>query len=188
LPFNITAPGTYVLTGNLTSTVTRIQGGFNGSINISTAIAGPVVVDLKGFIITGPGSNSFCVSIGATPSGVSNTYPIIIQNGTMQNFEYGVLAVSDGTSSVSGLTVNKIVFDIISTGNAEGYGVNFDNVGFSTISNCTINGATYGIGDYGSPGGNSYNNNTFVGNVFPLLVEGGPFTLDRCQFARQLSQ
>ena len=40
LPFNITAPGTYVLAGDLDVTTA-------GGINISTALAGPVVLDLK---------------------------------------------------------------------------------------------------------------------------------------------
>jgi hypothetical protein len=179
LPFNISAPGTYVLTGNLTSSVTRTSTD-TGAINISTAIAGPVVVDLKGFTITGPGSNSFGVTIGSISSGVSNTYPITVRNGTIANFEYGVSAFTQ--PQTSDLTVNNIVFDVISTGTAVGYGINFAYVNSSTVSNCTFNDATYGIGDYSSAGGNHYNNDTFVRNVFPLLVEGGPFTLNHCQF------
>src|SRR5271163_2271065 len=64
LPFNITAPGTYVLTGNLSTQIV----GATGDINISTNIAGPVVLDLKGFSITGPGygsGGSLCISIGS---------------------------------------------------------------------------------------------------------------------------
>jgi parallel beta-helix repeat protein len=179
LPFNITAPGTYVLTGNLTSSVTRTSTD-TGAINISTAISGSVVVDLKGFTITGPGSNSFGVTIGSISSGVSNTYPITVRNGTIANFEYGVSAFTQ--PQTSDLTVNNIVFDVISTGTAVGYGINFGYVNSSTISNCTFNDATYGIADYSSAGGNRYNNNTFVNNVYPLIVEGGPITLTHCQF------
>src|ERR1700761_5664096 len=54
MPFSITAPGTYVLTGNLTfspSTSVVVP-----AITVSTAISGPVVIDLKGFTLTGGGS------------------------------------------------------------------------------------------------------------------------------------
>src|SRR6476646_5849011 len=52
LPFVISAPGTYVLTGNLTAPITPYEVG---AINIATVIIGPVIVDLKGFAIMGPG-------------------------------------------------------------------------------------------------------------------------------------
>ena len=52
LPFVISAPGTYVLTANLTAPITPYKVG---AINIATVIIGPVIVDLKGFAITGPG-------------------------------------------------------------------------------------------------------------------------------------
>jgi hypothetical protein len=77
--FKIIAPGTYVLTGNLTSPLTRTQERFNGSVNISTAIPGPVVVEFEAFSITGPGSNSFAITIGSIAPGVSNAYPITIR-------------------------------------------------------------------------------------------------------------
>lgn len=48
LPFAITVPGTYVVTGNLT-----FPGTTNAAITISTDIPGPVIVDLKGFTLTG---------------------------------------------------------------------------------------------------------------------------------------
>jgi hypothetical protein len=47
LPFAITAPGTYVLTGNLTSP------SASDAITIDASVTGPVVVDLKGFTLTG---------------------------------------------------------------------------------------------------------------------------------------
>jgi hypothetical protein len=181
LPLNITAPGTYVLTGNLTSSLTRTStsGSSAGAINISTAIEGPVVVDLKGFTIMGPGSNSFGVTIGYISSGMSNAHPITIRNGTIRNFQYGVFAST--LTTLSNITVNDIVFDIISTGAAVGQGVNFFNVDSSTISNCAFNEATYGIQDYASGGGNLYDNDTFLHNVFPLVVEGS-LMLKHCQF------
>jgi hypothetical protein len=180
LPFNITAPGTYVLTRDLISSATR-GDAYNAAINISTAISGAVVVDLKGFTVTGPGSNSFGVTIGPNQSAVANTYPITIRNGTINNVEIGVIVLGINGSKI---TINNIVFNIMSTGNAVGYGVNFFNVSNSIVSNCTINGATYGLADYTSLGGNLYSNITFGNNVFPLIVDNGlPLTLNHCQFA-----
>jgi hypothetical protein len=70
LPFNITAPGTYVLTGNLT-----FASGNQAGINVISNVSGPVVVDLKGFILAGsgaaqhPSSGSVGVLIGNLISG-----------------------------------------------------------------------------------------------------------------------
>jgi hypothetical protein len=60
LPFAITAPGTYVVTGNLTFAATTNVA----AITISTAIQGPVIVDLKGFTLTGGAGDSIGVGIG----------------------------------------------------------------------------------------------------------------------------
>src|SRR6516162_1270304 len=94
LPFNITAPGTYVLTGNLTSPPITNQNGVFGAINISPTIPGPVVVDLGGFTLTGPGwSGTVGISIGIVIGleyGPSNTYPITVRHGTISNFGTGV--------------------------------------------------------------------------------------------------
>jgi hypothetical protein len=60
LPFAITAPGTYVVTGNLSSS--EIQNV--AAITISTSISGPVILDLKGFTLTGSGGDSIGIGIG----------------------------------------------------------------------------------------------------------------------------
>jgi hypothetical protein len=72
LPFAITATGTYVVTGNLTFPVTTNVA----AITISTAIQGPVIVDLKGFTFTGAAGDSIGVGIGlfAGTNG-PNSYP-----------------------------------------------------------------------------------------------------------------
>jgi hypothetical protein len=52
LPFAITAPGTYVVTGDLTfSSPPQPNGASVAAITISTALSGPVVVDLKGLAL-----------------------------------------------------------------------------------------------------------------------------------------
>ena len=106
LPFNITAPGTYVLAGDLDVTTA-------GGINISTALAGPVVLDLKGFTLLGNLQfQQTAISIGAPLStGVSNTFPITIRNGTVKYCPGGLSATAGSNSAhLSNLTVHDIDF------------------------------------------------------------------------------
>jgi parallel beta-helix repeat protein len=153
-------------------------------INISTAIAGPVVLDFKGFTITGS-TLSNAVTIGFISSSVANTYPITIRNGTIQNGLRGVGAFAVFTNiPLFDIRVNNMVFnDFTYQGSA---GVEFENVSSSTISNCTFNNAYYGIFDGRSPGGNSYSNNSFAKTIFMSIAVGqgsNLLTLDRCQFS-----
>jgi parallel beta-helix repeat protein len=172
LPFNITAPGTYALTGNLSYT----SGSSFGAISISGLIEGPVVVDLKGFTITSDVADSkACVLIRDG----TGTYPITIRNGTITMFANGI-----NDFEVSNITIKNVIF------NQDQTGVAFNQfVSSSTVSNCTFNSCDFGIYDYVSPGGNSYNNNTFV-KTTPLYIESyccsTPLILDRCQFAPPL--
>jgi hypothetical protein len=190
LPFNITAPGTYVLTGNLTS---PISSSGLGSINISPAIVGSVVVDLSGFTITGPGpwqsgGITIGVLVGVSGTVIPNTNLITIRHGVIKNFGTGVECLA-----VSNIAVNNIAFNLPTTVDVIGIsGVSFYNTASSTVSNCvfnlngTTNGVTYGITDHLSAGGNSYNNDTFVNVLYPFLFEQAAtssLVLNRCQFA-----
>ena len=95
LPFNITAPGTYVLTGDLSSSVPGVP-----AIRISTALTGPVVLDLKGFTITANSSpGGSLISLGFQQT-TTNTFPITIKNGTLTTF---------GPSSSRGLTPSPTI-------------------------------------------------------------------------------
>jgi hypothetical protein len=143
LPFNITAPGTYVLTGNLSYT----SGSNFGAISISGQVEGPVVVDLKGFTITSDVADSKACVLVRDGTG---TFPITIRNGTITTFANGI-----NDFEVSNITIKNVIFNQDQTGVVFG-----QFVGSSTVSNCTFNSC--GIYDYVSPGGNSYNNNTFV--------------------------
>jgi hypothetical protein len=180
LPFNITAPGTYVLTGNLTSPLTSYG---LGAINISTPIAGRVVLDLNGFTLTGNGVFSTGVTVAYNaPSG--NTDSITIRNGTLTNFGYGVVAFGGNTGLLSDITVDHIVFNPspVITGNG-GSGVKFVYVTSSTVDNCIFNGAYQGVQDWNLEG-NSYKNDTFNNCGYALAFAQIPATivLDRCQF------
>jgi hypothetical protein len=206
LPFTISAPGTYVLAGNLTAPITPYKVG---AINIATAIIGPVIVDLKGFTITGPGpwqSGGITdgIIIGSDGSGVTNPYPITVRNGTINNFGIAIESTTPdnlATVSLSNITIDNIVFNLPTTVDVIGIaGVWFNNTNSSIVSNCTFNlngttnGVTYGIGDHFSKGGNNYNNNSFLNISYPIVIQSLPeinqqqsgtshLILSNCQFA-----
>jgi hypothetical protein len=184
LPFAVTAPGTYVVTGNLTfSSPPDPNGNAVAAITVSTALSGPVVVDLKGFTLTGSAGDAVGVGIGGfgffanTP--VSNTYPITIRNGTLRNFSFGVWAESN--TNLSNIIVNNLSFFVSQPPGGNGTGVIFDEVSSSTVNNCIFHGGSTGIQDSRSEGGNSYNNDTFAGmNPLSILAgwsNGGPINL-----------
>jgi hypothetical protein len=173
LPFTISAPGTYVLTGNL----------FEGStppaaILINGTITGPVILDLKGFTITGNNTNSGILLTAGS------TNPVTIRNGAITKFYNGVITNAN-TGNFANITVQNIVFDQDITG------VDFAFTNLSTVSNCTFkNMIPYGILDYQSVGGNKYNNDTFIGGGIPFYIQSQfqtygntPLVLDRFDFA-----
>jgi len=177
LPFTITAPGTYVLTSDLTSSAV------GNAISIAMGIQGPVVVDLRGFTITGPGESSIGVSIGLNVPGSAidtNPFPITIRNGTITNFGFGVLA--EHKNPPSDITVHKIVFNTSANSENNSAGVFFYLVKSSTVSNCTFHGGAYGIKDSFSGGGNRYINDTFIDPGVCLSVTASNIVLNHCQF------
>jgi hypothetical protein len=186
LPFHITAPGTYVVNANLSYPAQPTNQNTNAAITISTSIPGAVILDLKGHTLTGGGYYSLAVGIGSfAGSTTANTHSIIIQNGTVQNFGYGVWAEIAGVI-LTNIEVNSIAFHISQTPNDTSTGVLFSQVSSSTVSNCTFFSADTGIADRQSTGGNTYINNTFnVGGGNCLLVSGqnnGPTVLANCRF------
>jgi hypothetical protein len=179
LPFVISAPGTYALTGNLSSSDSTNAA----AIRIQTDIPGPVTVDLKGFTLTGGGGSSVGVGIGGfAGTNVSNSFPITIRNGTITNFGFGVWAECGQGISLSQITIYKLNINTAVQGQD---GIFFEMVFSSTINSCSISGGNYGIEDSQSPGGNSYVNDTFK-NTNPLVVtsqNGGlPTVLSNCSF------
>jgi hypothetical protein len=185
LPHTITASGTYVLAGNLSSSDSTNAA----AIRIQTNIPGPVTVDLKGFTLTGGGGNSVGIGIGILAGTTeSNSYPITIQNGTLANFAFGVWAQCGTGIGLSQVTVRNLSIDTNGqdAGNG-GTGVLFRMVASSTISNCTFHAGSFGIEDVNSLGGNRYINDRFV-STNPLFItgqdDGVPTILNNCQFDR----
>jgi len=155
LPFNITAPGTYVVTGNLSYT-----GSQNAAIAIPVSLSGPVIVDLGGFTLTGGGGTSTGVGIGAGFTGgsfVSNAYPITVRNGTLQGFAFGVWAESNAPTAVlTSITESDLSITLAQPPAGNSTCVIFGGyVQNSLVRDCTFNHATYGIEDILSPGATS---------------------------------
>jgi hypothetical protein len=168
LPYTISAPGTYVLARNL---------NFSGvGISIVTNLSGPVIVDLKGFTITGAGTGSTGVQFGTgtafqTPS---NYYPITIRNGKIANVSTGVLALASPQNNevLSNLTISGLTISTVFTPNSPApnvYAIQFYRVKDSSVKNCKLVNATIGIDDLNSLGNNSYTNIAWE-NVWQAIV------------------
>jgi hypothetical protein len=102
----------YVLTGNLTSAAST-------GIDIQPPSGGPVIVDLKGFTITGGGVLAVGVNIFAGP----NPYPITVRNGTIKNVSFGVWAEGNQpANALSNITVSNLNLFMVypPAGNATG--------------------------------------------------------------------
>ena len=98
-PFEITAPGNYVVAKDLTSVGTCIS---IGTISVS--------IDLQGHTLTGNSTGGGIVAQGGAipPSGTH----IVISNGTIQKFGEGILANSvagpaNGAMEIVGMTIQK---------------------------------------------------------------------------------
>ena len=149
LPFNITAPGTYVLTGNLTASV--------NAITVNAVVSGKVIIDLNGWTLTSLTNQSGIV--------VQSSSNVTIRNGTLTGFGFGVYA---GFSK--DVDIQKITFR-----NSLIIGCYFNGTNLSNVSNCTFindqGGQANGIQDYDTQGGNHFNNNSFDGHqIWTIIV------------------
>jgi hypothetical protein len=166
LPYTISAPGTYVLTKDLSYSA---QQGV--AINILTTLGGPVVLDFKGHTITGVGTGnaSFGIEIGGVSEYAENAYPITISNGTLQGFSIGIDAEQGNLAKTTQLTVKNMQFSTVTT-NITTFGVKLLNTSYSSINNCVFTGTEYGIDDDVTGANNSYANNTFNHVGYLILV------------------
>jgi Right handed beta helix region len=182
LPYTISSPGTYALTGNLTSPLLANDQ----SAILITGSAGTVVLDLKGYSLTigSLGSDSpFITGITVQSSNVT------IRNGTIANFNAGI----NVSPPVSGLSysgyLSNILVENVTFSNVNGTHVDFIQVNSSEISNCTFLGfAQAAIEDTSSQTGNRFTDNTFDGNQrapLSVLFLAGPAVLKHCHFEVQ---
>lgn len=191
LPFTVSVPGTYVLAANMTFT-SQQNGNAQGAISIPANLPGPVIVDLKGFTITGNGGTSVGVTIGGAFTGpqVSNAFPITVRNGNLKNLDVGVWAETAQGTFLKDIEINHLTVSCtVPAPNGITVCVDFgDYINSSTVKNCTFSDAVYGIRDILSNGGNRYTNVTFDITV-DIRLELGPngndlstVILDDCRF------
>ena len=153
--------------------------------------SGTVIVDLKGFTITGNGGTSVGVTIGSAFTGpqVSNAFPITVRNGTLKNLDVGVWAQTGQGTFLTDIEINNLTISCtVPAPNGITACVEFGYVNSSTVRNCTFSDAIYGIREVLSNGGNLYTKVTFYISVETRL-ELGPngndlstVILDDCRF------
>lgn len=196
LPFNINAPGTYVLNGDLSFTdiINNQDTGLEWdypAITISTAISGPVVLDLRGHTILGnvvltptyiPGGTGIAIGY-ALPGGVgpyifgpSNTNSITIQNGHLKNLSVGINVWASNVSS--NIQIRNVTFDNVYNS------IVLSNTKLSTIADCVFSNTSFAIEDYGGKGGNQYINDTFKDSVAnDITITGSAAAIKWVMFA-----
>jgi hypothetical protein len=154
VPFAITAPGTYVLSSNLTSFASQ------PAITIDSPTAGQIILDLGGFTLQfnpnfGPGHSGIAIQSNSTSSNIT------IRNGTVQHFGVGVDVNPLATGFLSNIHINNITF----TGDIPA-GVQFHQVNSSSVTNCTFTQCSfYGIRDLDTQTGNQYGYDAFNGET-----------------------
>jgi hypothetical protein len=121
LPFIISTPGTYILSGNL---------DYAGPDAAITVEASNVVIDLKGFTLSTTNTNSIGIS-------VTDSEDFAIQNGEIAGFNNMGLQLGGVLNAARNLKV---------LGCKTGITLNAGPLGFCEIQNCLIvgNGATSG--------------------------------------------
>lgn len=174
LPYTISNPGFYYLSGNLT---------YNGSGNAITVSADNVTIDLMGFSLTNSGTSA---ANGIYMNGRTN---VEIRNGTVSGFSVGTYSVgileegSSGsnhravnvraTSNSYGIFLNGINHLIKScdgsNNTATGLGSNS-----GTIADCMASNNAYGILLYGA--GNILGNTTINNSVNNFYLGNGEAT------------
>jgi len=137
LPFAITTAGTYVLKSDL-----NCPSGVDG-IHITADADGPIILDLDGHTITGPGDEYTAgVTIGniSVTAPLPDTYPITVRNGILKNFTAGVfVSIATATGAVayaSDITLSHLEIDASTAENS--FAISFYHVNSSTVKGCTL--------------------------------------------------
>ena len=169
LPFNISTPGTYVLKSNMTyNNWNPIGPVVTPPITVSGVLTGPIVIDFKGFTITGTHNDVGIEAVRITSaSSYPNNFPVTVQNGTVYLFVGGVSAKSTGNVTVKNMTIS-----------ACGWGISFTDVFNSTVKNVDIVGPapeSEGIYDKSTGAGNTYDSVTFSKIDFPFYFADQDF-------------
>ena len=142
LPYTISNPGFYYLTGNLT---------YSGTGNGITVASDDVTFDLMGFRILGPGSNGSNIAINLY-DGTNGHRNVEVRNGTISGWWAGL---TDWSSvALRNRALNLRVENCL-------YGIDFETSG-DLVKNCTVEAVTTGINIYGGVAtGNTVTNCTY---------------------------
>ena len=130
-PYTITKTGLHVVTKNMNCAGDGI-----------TIAQDYVTLDLRGFTLRGDGTGS-----GITDAGSAQSV-IVIKNGTLLNFDSGVMISASEDAEISGMRITENV-------GAAGYGI-FAEEGAHIFDNTVTDNANVGIG---------------TGNVFNAVIE-----------------
>jgi hypothetical protein len=163
LPYPITAPGTYVLTSNLTPTRTDVP-----AISIAANISGPVILDLKGFTISG---GYGAIAIGDFNS-APNQYPISVKNGTITNFVQGIILSGDY------IDLSNLTFSNIQSSSTSSCIIMNPTTNSCAVSNCIFSNALYGIADNSQ--NSTYTNLQFTNVYIKLFLSASTVEVGRC--------
>lgn len=98
LPFTITSPGSYYLTGDLST------AGNGVSVQ-----ARDVTIDMMGFTVTGPGPESGATGLFTSSASAEN---LTLRNGAFRSFENGVVVLFDEISENGSTIEHMRVLDV----------------------------------------------------------------------------
>jgi parallel beta-helix repeat protein len=126
LPYTISNPGFYYLTGNLS---------YSGTGTGITVASDDVTIDLMGFRISGPGSGGFGIYLYDGTTGHKN---VEVRNGTLNGWQYGLL---DGTAvnSQNNRALNLRVQNCSQTG------ISLASGGGNQVKGCIADSCNIGI-------------------------------------------
>jgi hypothetical protein len=166
VPVVITKPGHYYLVGNLFFTLPTPT---SPPTAITVNAPGPVVIDMRGFTLSGggmvdfPADNYFTVD----PTGILiQSSNVTVLNGTIHGFWNGVTANATAagypTVYLSGIDIEGITFS-----QADNDGTYLNHVNNSVVRNCQFIENYAGMTDSGSTTGNTYVNDKVVDSMNP---------------------
>jgi hypothetical protein len=178
IPVVITKPGHYYFVSNLYFT---LPTPVSPPVAITVSASKPVVIDMRGFTLTGGQRYNFPSFNTFYPTGIlilsSN---VTVENGEVSGFWNAVLASGSTAAYFTGINLEKITF--LSSGNDGSF---FTYVNNSTVRNCQYINNYGGVYDRDSQTGNSYINDK-VSNSFDTdfaFLVSEPFNTKGCTYS-----
>jgi hypothetical protein len=152
LPVVITKPGYYYFVGPL---IFQVPTPASPTTAITVNAAGPVVIDMRGFTVTGPTRVDFPTDGYFTvyPTGILiQSSNVTVLNGEISGFWNGISALGTATAYLTGLDLERITF----------YQSDSDGTGFSYVNNSIVRNCTYIENYAGAEDGFSQTGNTYI--------------------------